>query len=112
MNEIRKFLENISPMSDFDWQFFSSNLQKVNLKKRATLLKAGEVENHISYISKGIVRYYIPGEEQDLTFGFLFENQFVTAYDSFLTQLPSHYQIEALTDVTLWKISKKDLQEV
>ncbi len=112
MNEIRKFLENISPMSDSDWQFFSSNLQKVNLKKRATLLKAGEVENHISYISKGIVRYYIPGEEQDLTFGFLFENQFVTAYDSFLTQLPSHYQIEALTDVTLWKISKKDLQEV
>lgn len=112
MDQIRTFIETISPMTDSDWQFFSSKLQKVELEKQAILLKYGAVEHHLSFIAKGIVRFYVPKEEVDLTFGFLFENEFVTGYDSFLTQAPSEYQIETLTDTTLWKISRTDLEEV
>lgn len=112
MNEIRKFIENITPINDSDWQFFSSKLQEVKLKKHSILLDFGEIENHLSFITKGIVRLYVPREESDLTFGFLFENEFVTGYDSFLTQIPSEYQIETLTETILWKISHVDLQEV
>ncbi|WP_303317171.1 Crp/Fnr family transcriptional regulator [Flavivirga abyssicola] len=112
MNEIRKFIEHISPMNDSDWLFFSSKLQQVTLKKHAVLLKMGETENYLSFITKGIVRLYIPREEHDLTFGFLFENEFVTAYDSFLSQAPSEYQLDTLTETVLWRISNKDLQEV
>lgn len=112
MNEVRNFIQNITPINDSDWQFFSSKLQEVELKKHSIILKLGAVENHLSFITKGIVRFYVPGEEVDLTFGFLFENEFVTGYDSFLTQTPSEYQIETLTDAILWKISHKDLKEV
>jgi len=112
MNEIRKFIDNISPMNDSDWEFFSLKLQEVKLKKNTTILKIGKIENYLSFISKGIIRLYIPREESDLTFGFLFDNEFVTAYDSLITQSPSEYQIETLTETILWKISNKDLQEV
>ncbi|WP_299157733.1 Crp/Fnr family transcriptional regulator [uncultured Tenacibaculum sp.] len=112
MKEIRKFIDNISPMSDSDWLFFSSKLKKVELDKNIPLLKIGKVENHLSFISKGIIRLYIPEEMSDLTFGFVFENEFITAYDSLLTQTPSEYQIETLTETVLWQISNKDLQEV
>ncbi|WP_422858241.1 Crp/Fnr family transcriptional regulator [Flagellimonas sp. S174] len=112
MEEIKKFIDRIHPMRDADWDFFSSKLQKQTLKKNTALIKIGEIENYLSFISEGIVRYYIPQEESDLTFGFLFENEFVTAYDSFITQTPSPYQIETLTNTTLWRISFKDLQEV
>lgn len=112
MKEIRNFIENITPMADSDWQLFSSKLQEVELKKHSILLKLGEVEKYMYFISKGIVRYYIPKEETDLTFGFLFENEFVTGYDSFLTQTPSEYQIETLADSILWRISLKELEEV
>ncbi|MEE9362416.1 MAG: Crp/Fnr family transcriptional regulator [Cellulophaga sp.] len=112
MHEIRNFIENISPMSDSDWQFFSSKLRKVKLEKHSPLLKVGEIENHLSFISKGIVRFYIPKEEQDITLGFLFDNAFVTAYDSLLTQSPSEYQIETLTETVLWQITQEDLQKV
>lgn len=112
MEEIKKFIDHIYPMSGTDWNFFSSKLQKQTLKKNATLIKIGEIENYLSFISEGIVRFYIPLEESELTFGFLFENEFVTAYDSFITQTPSQYQIEALTNTTLWRISFNDLQEV
>lgn len=112
MNEIRKFIENLSPMSDSDWEFFSSKLQEVKLKKNTPLLKIGEIENYVSFIAKGIVRLYIPKVEFDLTFGFVFDNEFITGYDSLLTQSPSKYQVETLTETILWRISKKDLQEV
>lgn len=112
MEQIRKFIDTISPLNDSDWIFFSSKLQEVKLSKNTILLKAGKTEKYISFISKGIVRFYIPKEEIDLTFGFLFENEFVTAYDSFLTQTPSEYQIETLAETILWQISYKDLQEV
>ncbi|WP_027076415.1 Crp/Fnr family transcriptional regulator [Maribacter antarcticus] len=112
MHEIRKFIDKISPMNNSDWQLFSSKLQEVKLEKNTTLLKTGKVENYLSFISKGIIRLYIPKVESDLTFGFLFENEFVTGYDSFLSQMPSEYQIETLTESILWRISKKDLEEV
>lgn len=83
MKQIRKFMDNISPLNDSDWNFFSSKLKEVKFDKNTTVLKLGKIEEHLSFISKGIVRYYIPKEESDLTFGFSFENEFVTAYDSF-----------------------------
>lgn len=112
MNEIRKFIENITPMNNSDWQFFSSKLKELKFKKKTVLLEIGETETYLSFVSKGVVRLYIPREENDLTFGFVFENEFVTAFDSFLTQFPSEYQIETLTETILWRISLKDLQEV
>lgn len=112
MEEVKTFIDRIYPMNRADWDFFSSKLYKETLKKKATLIQMGAVEHHLSFISEGIVRFYIPNEDKDLTFGFLFENEFVTAYDSFITQTPSPYQIETLTNTTLWRISFTDLQEV
>ncbi len=112
MQEIRKFIETIYPINDIDWNYFSDKLEKINLKKKSIILDVGYVECNLYFISKGIVRQFIPKKENDLTFGFLFENEFVTAYDSFLTQTPSKYTLEALTDVSLWRISKENLEDV
>lgn len=112
MEEIRHFIEKYTPMNDEDWHFFASRLKLVKLKKRTVLLKQGQVENYISFITSGAVRVHIPKEENDVTFGFLFENEFLSAYDSFLTRTPSEYQTETLIDTSIWRISYDDLQEV
>lgn len=87
---------------------------KKELKKKTVFLKEGSVEDHISFIQKGVVRFYIPKEfkENEVTFGFCFKNQFVSAYDSFLTRKPSSYELETLADTTLYTMSHEDLQEV
>ena len=78
------------------------------------LLKLNEIENTISFIETGVVRLFIPKEDPDkeITFGFTFKNQFVSAYDSFITRQPSAYQLQALTETTLLSISYNDLQAV
>jgi CRP-like cAMP-binding protein len=111
---IRDYIEEIAHISDADWDNFSSRLTKRLLKKKTIFLKEGMVEDHISFIQEGVVRFYIPKEfkENEVTFGFCFKNQFVSAYDSFLTQKPSLYELETLADTTLYSMSHADLQEV
>ena len=112
MNQIREYFEKFVEMSDRDWEIFSSKLKKSEYKKKTTLLEIGSVENHLSFIEKGSIRLFIPKEENDMTFGFCFKGQFMSAYDSFLTQQPSTYQSETLTETILWKLTFEDLQDI
>lgn len=97
-------------MTENDWQIFSSKLIRKELPKKHLLLKAGQTEKYLSFVENGIIRFYIPKEENDLTFTFIFDNGFVSAYDSFLTRQPSTYNVETLTQTIIWQLSFDDLQ--
>ena len=114
MQQIKAYLDQIADISHSDWAFFMSKLQRRVIAKKAIFLKHNEIENHISFIESGVVRLFIPKEnpEKEITFGFSFKNQFVSAYDSFLTQTPSAYQLQALTETAVLSITYDDLQEV
>lgn len=112
MDNIRKIFENITPLSDSDWQIFSSQLERKRIPKKTILLGKGKTERYLSFMITGTIRLYIPKIDNDLTFGFVFDNQFFSAYDSFLNQTPSEYQIETLSDIDMWRISYNNLQEV
>lgn len=114
MQQIKSYLDQIASISELDWTFFTSKLKRRIISKKSIFLKATEIENHISFIESGVVRLFIPKEnpEKEITFGFSFKNQFVSAYDSFLTQTPSVYQLQALTETKILSISYKDLQLV
>ena len=114
MHQIKLYLDKIASISNTDWNFFISKLHRRIVSKKSVFIKVNQIENHISFIESGIVRLFIPREnpEKEITFGFSFKNQFVSAYDSFLTQSPSNYQLQALSETTMLSISYKDLQSV
>ena len=114
LNQIKTYLEQIATISDADWTFFISKLQRHVIPKKTVFLKVNDVENYISFIESGVVRLYMPKDnlDKEVTFGFSFENQFISAYDSFLTQEPSAYHLQALTETTLLSITYDDLQAV
>ena len=114
VQQIKEYLEQIATISSNDWAFFTSKLQRQVIPKKTVFLKIDTIENHISFIETGVVRLYMPKEDPDkeITFGFSFKNQFISAYDSFITQKPSAYELQALTETTVLSISYKDLQEV
>ncbi len=114
MEQIKAYLDQLATISKEDWDFFTSKLQQRVIPKKAIFLKVNDIENTISFIESGVVRLFIPKEDPDkeITFGFSFKNQFISAYDSFLTQKPSAYQLQALTETTLLSITHSDLQAV
>ena len=114
MQQIKAYLDQIATISNSDWEFFMSKLQRRMIAKKTVFLKVNDIENHISFIESGVVRLFIPKDnpEKEITFGFSFKDQFVSAYDSFLTQSPSAYQLQALTETTILSITYEDLQAV
>ena len=114
LKQIKHYLDQIATISQSDWDFFTSKLIRRVIPKKAIFLKLNEIENHISFIESGVVRVFIPKEdpEKEITFGFSFKDQFISAYDSFLTRKPSAYQLQALTETTILSITYDDLQAV
>jgi CRP-like cAMP-binding protein len=114
LQQIKAYLDQIATISQSDWDFFTSKLQRRVIPKKTVFLKLNDTENHISFIESGVVRLFIPKEnpEKEITFGFSFKDQFISAYDSFLTQTPSAYELQALTDTNLLSITYNDLQAV
>lgn len=114
MNLIRKYFEQAihQEISNKDWQFFSSKLSRKEFPKNYVVLKAGQIENYLSFIETGIIRYYLPKPDNDLTFAFVFGGNFASAYDSFLTRMPCVYEGQTLTNTILWQLNYFDLQSI
>lgn len=110
MEKFKKYLNSISPIPNQHWKIFASKLIREELPKNSILLMHGQVEEYISFVEKGTIRFFIPRKEDELTFSFIFENEFAGAYDSFLTRTPSLYCAETLTPTVLWRFSYDTLQ--
>lgn len=112
MENIKKRLTDIADISESDWEIFSSKLSRIEFPKKGIILEKGKTENFLSFIETGIVRFNIPKLDYDFTFGFAFENSFFSGYDSFIRREPSLYNIEAITNCNLLRISYEHLNEV
>ncbi len=114
MEQIRQNFEQAiqQKISDEEWTIFSSKLSYEEFPKKHVVLRTGQVEDYLSFVATGIVRYYIPKLENDVTFTFVFDHSFISGYDSFLTRKPSTYHIETLTKTTLWRLKYTDLQSI
>ena len=74
------------------------------------ILTNGQLENYLSFIDVGIVRYYAIANDKEITFDFAFKNSFYCAYDSFYSRNKTEIYIQALTDCQLYSISYESLQ--
>lgn len=107
---IKKHLQKLGLLSEEDWNHYASKFEKHTFKKNSFIIQTGEVENYLSFIETGIVRFWIESKENEVTFDFAFEKQFFSAYPSFLTRESTNWNIQALTPIVLWRISHADLQ--
>lgn len=81
-------------------------------KANELIISKGQIENYLSFIDVGIVRYFVVANDKEITIDFAFNRTFYCAYDSFYDRSDTDIYIEALTDVQLYSISHKDLQNL
>lgn len=83
-----------------------------HFKKNAIILPKGRVENFISLVCSGSVGIFIAKGSAEVCHAFVFENEYLSSYESFVSRKPSQLFIRALADVTLASISHKNMQLV
>jgi len=90
-----------------------SKFKTVKVRKNHVLLSAGEVCRYAYFICKGCMRtYFIDAKGGEKTRYVAFENNFVTAFASFITQAPSAQYVQALEDAELIRISHTDFYKL
>ena len=91
---------------------FLDCIETRQFKANELIIYSGQVENYLSFIDEGLVRYYVVAKDKEITTDFAFQRSFYCAYDSFYDRSKTQIYIEALTDTQLYSISYKDLQNL
>lgn len=90
-----------------------SKFKNVKVRKNQVLLSAGEICRHAYFICNGCLRtYFIDARGGEKTRYLAFENHFVTAFASFITQERSAQYVQALEDSELLRISQVDFYKL
>ena len=116
-NNSSPLLENVlrdsAGLTDEEINFYMSLLVKKTISKKDHLLMAGEVSNDIAYITKGCLRrYIIDNHAKDIILNFALEDHWVGDLESFISQKPTIYYIQALEDCETLLLSRKNFIRV
>lgn len=88
-------------------------LKHRKIRKKETLLHAGDVCRAISFVAKGCLRiYHLDAEGGEHTSHFAFEDWWAIDTASFYSQAPAFYTIDALEDTEVFQIGYQDLENL
>lgn len=106
------YLQQYSHSSPEELEFIKSHLSFQELKKGDYYLKRGETQTQMGFVSYGLLRrYYINEKANDITTGFVKENEFVTDYPAFVRQIPSNQNLQCLEPSLIINLPYKIIQE-
>jgi CRP-like cAMP-binding protein len=97
--------------ADFE-QFVLPYLQIRRFGKKQIISEAGEVENYMNLISKGLVRKYFTKDKMEHNVQISRERQIVLNLESFYDRKPAEYTIEAIEPTVLISVSHADMELV
>jgi len=116
MEAAKLILNNISGyihLTDAEKEFFVSLLKPMNLKRKQTLLKTGEICRYSSFVTQGCLRgYSIDENGYEHVLNFAPQNWWIADMYSLITQKPGILNIEALEDTEILTLSKIHQEEL
>jgi len=87
------------------WRVFKKHIEIVEFNKNEIMSQQNKVEDYLYYILEGGCRFYYDTPDKEINTLFRFENQFVSAYSSFLTRFPSKQTLQAIEKTKAVRIS-------
>lgn len=107
---IKEYVYQFVNFSEQDLMRFRGMLTKKHVPKGKYLLEAGQVCSHVAFINKGHFRSFSMVNDDEVTYNFFFDGNFVTNYPSFLSRQPSIETFQALEDADLLMLDYNEMQ--
>ncbi len=106
LQHLKDFVYALHPLSDDEWIDFAAIWNEGEAKRKTILTAKGETEKNLYFIIEGVQRaYYLTDDDKEATIVFTYPFSFSGVADSFLTQTPSKYFSETLTQSAFLKTS-------
>ncbi|HEY4060907.1 MAG TPA: Crp/Fnr family transcriptional regulator [Puia sp.] len=109
---LRQYVSGYVGLTNEEFAFLGEALVIRSFDKRQQLLQAGEVENYLNFLVKGLARMYFYRDKTEVITNIAREGQFISASASFLSGAPSSYFVETLEPTTCLSITRQQLEKL
>jgi len=110
--ELLNLLNNLVNLNHEEEELILNSFTSKTVLKGEFFLQEGQVCKHVGFIKKGLVRYFVFKNDEESTFEFTKEGEFISDYSSFNSQRKSIQNIEAIEDCELLIINYEKLQRI
>lgn len=112
MHPFQKFIQNYVTLSAEDWSKIESCLTRQVFEKETLILEEGKICRHLYFLERGLLRFFIYKDGNDITKYFTDIPYCFTSQKSFTAQQPANESIETLEPSIIWQMSYKDAHKL
>jgi CRP-like cAMP-binding protein len=112
LNALRQYVSRYTQLSDDEFALLGQMLEVRSFDKKQLLIQAGDVENYLNFVIKGLARKYFYRGKTEVITQLARENDMISSSVSFLSGAPSAYFIEAIEPTTFLSISKEHVEQL
>ena len=111
-SELLKLLGQIVKLNKDEIELIKSSFKPKSLSKGEFFLKSGEINKYVAFLTRGLVRYFVYKDDEESTFVFTKEGEFIADYQSFNNKTESKQNIQAIEDCELLVIDYINVQNI
>ncbi len=111
-SKLLELINQITVLEEKEIELIKSSFKPLQLTKGEFFLEAGKINKHVGFLHKGLVRYYVYKEEEESTFEFTKEGEFIADYQSFNNKTESVQNIQAIEDCEILIINYENVQTI
>jgi len=109
MSLVRRTIERYVKLSDAEWEEVSPCWVPFHFPKGAFVSEAGRIEKRSYIVEQGVQRLYFEHDGNEHCLGFSYDHSWSGDFDSFVSQRPGRFQVQAVSDSVLVGIDRVDL---
>lgn len=102
---MRKFLSDIYKINDDILEEYISHWSEYSAPRKSIITECDKTESYLYFVKGGIQKSYYLNEGKQHVMFFAYTSSFSGIVESFLTQTPSNYYLETITDSSFLRIS-------
>ena len=111
-SKLFELIKQITILDEKEIELIKSSFKPLQLSKGEFFLEAGKINKHVGFLHKGLVRYFVYKDEEESTFEFTKEGEFIADYQSFNNKTKSVQNIQAIEDCEILIINYNNIQTI
>jgi CRP/FNR family transcriptional regulator, anaerobic regulatory protein len=112
MTQLEQYIHSNFTVTNEEVSKIASMFQPDTIRKGDFYIKTGESCDKLSFVQSGFLRLYATLGEKDITQWIFSKGYFIGDMPSLTFDVPSRWNIQALTDIDLFTIQKNDYNKI
>ena len=108
MDPLRECISNQIDIDKYALDDIVSLFEIRKIKRGQFLLESGKNSKEMAFIESGFLRMYDIADGKEITFWIGSEGKFITSVSSFVLECENYWNIQALTDCTLFILTREN----